>query len=210
MAKNGNPSPRFMENKGQWPVQVSHALRVANTDIFFESDRLTFNFFRLNHTHDGHGHGHSDPQGTFAYQVQFLGAGSDCQIEGGYPYGDYTNYILGSDPSNWASRVKAFAKLKYTDLYEGIDLEYYEHNGHLKYDIRLAAGVDPGIFQMKYTGASKVQLVNGQLSVVNPIGAVMESSLMDKSNSLSANSICKMKSSHSDSHQVSTRALNWS
>lgn len=173
--KGDGGTPRFMENKGQWPDQVSHAVRVVNTDIFFEADRLRFNFFNFHHDHDHDGHDHAEAQGRFAYDVNFLGSSDEVQIHGSYPFGDYTNYILGSDPAKWASRVKAFGELKYSGLYEGIDLVYRENDGHLKYDIMIAAGADPSVFRMEYEGVNSVRIEGEKLIVSNPLGSITES-----------------------------------
>ena len=51
-ASNG---PRFIENKGQYPAQVQYHLRVSNADVFFQIDRLVFNFSDralTDHNHD--------------------------------------------------------------------------------------------------------------------------------------------------------------
>lgn len=181
IAVEANNGPRFMENKGQWPSSVGYGLKVANADIFFEKDRLTFHFmdthlWEHDHAQDGHGHHPhgEDEVNAHAYQMVFEGAHAEADISGSEPFHDRTNYFLGSDRSTWASGVKAFSELRYYGIYPGIDLHYYGHDGTLKYDVTIAAGTDPSIIAMRYDGVDGIWLKDGQLHVRNTFNHVTE------------------------------------
>ena len=170
--------PRFIQNKGQLPNQVEFSLRVANADLFFEKNRLTFNFFApelLNsHEHAGEEvHEHNSDFTNHAYNVSFLYANEDVVVESvGESYQDYINYI---QPNRSIGHVSVFSKLAYRDVYPGIDLEYFGNEGHLKYDVVIASGANPNEIQMDYQGVSSIQLKNGNLIVVNEFNTVQES-----------------------------------
>ncbi|MCS6885725.1 MAG: SBBP repeat-containing protein [Acidobacteriota bacterium] len=55
------------------------------------------------------------------------------------------NLFLGSDPSKWQVGLKSYARVKYEQLYKGVDLIFYVSDVHrrLKYDFIIAAGADP-------------------------------------------------------------------
>ncbi|MGB1317225.1 MAG: hypothetical protein ACPG5W_03405, partial [Flavobacteriales bacterium] len=170
--------PRFIENKGQLPSQVEFSLRVANADLFFEKNRLTFNFYApelLNshkHGEEEHQHDHSRFS-NHAYHVNFLNSNTNAVVESvGASYKDYINYI---QPNKSVGHVPVFSKLAYRDVYEGIDLEYFGSEGHLKYDVRVAAGANSAALQMDYEGVNSIRIKNGNLVVVNEFNTIEES-----------------------------------
>ena len=78
--------PRFTENKGQLPEQVEYSLRVSNADVFFEKDRLRFNFYNpeLLNTHDHEHEHHSEHESEYtnhAYDVRFVACSDDATTE---------------------------------------------------------------------------------------------------------------------------------
>ena len=54
------------------------------------------------------------------------------------------NYFIGNDPKKWRTNVTTYAKVRYRDVYPGVDLEYYgNQGGELEYDFIVAPGADP-------------------------------------------------------------------
>ena len=47
---------QFIPNKGQWPGQILHRAEVAGGVMFFEQDRLTYNFIHPEDAEKMHGH----------------------------------------------------------------------------------------------------------------------------------------------------------
>jgi uncharacterized protein (TIGR03437 family) len=62
-----------------------------------------------------------------------------------------TSYFLGNDPGKWRSGVPHYARVRYRNVYPGIDLIYY-HNakGRLEYDFVVSPGADTGAIQLSY------------------------------------------------------------
>ena len=165
--------PRFVENKCQLPENVAYKLRVANADLFFESDRLTFNFYSPQLLHQ---HGHSEVETEtvgHAYQMHFVGASKNAQVlGGGFLYPDYENYIFGTKT---VGHVRAYDKLTYQNIYEGIDIDYFGKEGNLKYDIHVNPNADPSKIKLAYDGVSSISLKRGKLIVKNTFNTVEES-----------------------------------
>jgi uncharacterized repeat protein (TIGR03803 family) len=61
-----------------------------------------------------------------------------------------SNYFIGKDPTNWRTNVPNYAKVKYENIYPGIDLLYYGNQGLLEYDFVVAPGVDPGRIELAF------------------------------------------------------------
>jgi len=60
-----------------------------------------------------------------------------------------SNYFIGNDPKKWRTNVPTFAKVKYRDVYPGVDLVYYgNQGGQLEYDFVVAPGADPNLIKL--------------------------------------------------------------
>ena len=55
-----------------------------------------------------------------------------------------SNYFVGNDPNKWHTDVPTYAKVRYINVYPGIDLLYYgNQEGRLEHDFVVAPGADP-------------------------------------------------------------------
>jgi hypothetical protein len=81
------------------------------------------------------------------------------------------NYFLGHDPAKWRRDLPTFAKVRYPDVYQGIDVVYYGNQGRLEYDFIVAPGADPSVITLSFSGAS-VEIENsGDLTLAIADGA---------------------------------------
>ncbi len=64
----------------------------------------------------------------------------------------HNNYFLGNDSSKWASDCRNFTRVVYHDVWEGIDVEWYESKGHLEFDFVVHPGADPKQIKMVCEG----------------------------------------------------------
>ena len=67
------------------------------------------------------------------------------------------NYLRGSDPARWQRDIPTYRKVRYRDLYPGIDLIYYGRQQHLEYDLVVAPGADPAQIRFRLAGMDAVQ-----------------------------------------------------
>jgi hypothetical protein len=79
------------------------------------------------------------------------------------------NYFLGNDSTKWRSRISTYAKVKYQDVYAGVDLIYYGNQHQLEYDFVVAPGIDPKAITLEFMGVEKLR-VDGQGDVVLQTG----------------------------------------
>ena len=77
----------------------------------------------------------------------------------------YSNYLLGNDPAKWRKGVPHFSKVRYSNLYPGIDLVFYGNQGQLEYDFEVAPGADPAKAELEFQGAKHLELKDGALVV---------------------------------------------
>ncbi len=55
----------------------------------------------------------------------------------------HNNYFLGNDSLKWAPDCRNFTRVVYHDVWNGIDVEWYESKGHLEFDLVVHPGADP-------------------------------------------------------------------
>lgn len=97
-------------------------------------------------------------QTTTALRMRLEGANPEPQISGAERLPTRVNYFTGSDPKNWHTDVPAYARVKYTGIYPGVDLVFYGNQGRLEYDFVVAPGADPRAIQLKIDGARKMRV----------------------------------------------------
>ena len=91
-------------------------------------------------------------KGDHPLHVEF--AGSHAAPQGKRPLSGHTNYLLGSDSSNWISNVPLFSEIQYADLYPGVSLNFYGNGSELEHDFVVAPGADPSQIAFRIEGAS--------------------------------------------------------
>lgn len=96
------------------------------------------------------------PVGDLLIRMRFVSARSLSAPEGLEPTGGITSYFLGNDPKKWRSGVPHYAKVRYRDVYPGIDLLYYFRDGALEYDLIVSPGADPDRIEIAFEGVSRI------------------------------------------------------
>jgi hypothetical protein len=93
-----------------------------------------------------------------------LGANKGSCITGLEKLSGKTNYFIGNDPGKWRTQIPSYQKVKYPDVYPGVDLVYYGNQRQLEYDFIVAPGADPGLIKLKFDGAQRLHIdENGDL-----------------------------------------------
>ena len=78
-------------------------------------------------------------------RLRLVGANPNAAVAGEDELPGKVNYFIGNDPKKWRTNVPTYAKVKYRDVYPGVDLVYYgNQGGQLEYDFVVAPGADPG------------------------------------------------------------------
>jgi len=69
-----------------------------------------------------------------------------------------SNYFVGDDPEQWRTNVPNCAKVRFADVYPGVDLVYYGNQQQLEYDFVVAPGADPSAVTLGLVGADGMQI----------------------------------------------------
>ncbi len=110
---------------------------------------------------------------TDLIRMQLRGANPAAKPAGSDQLPGTANYILGNDPAKWHTAIPTFAKVKYSGVYNGIDLVYYGNQGQLEYDFIVAPHADPAPIRLHFAGAQSTRLnPDGSLAIQAKDGSV--------------------------------------
>jgi len=90
--------------------------------------------------------------------MRFLGAAAgprEVSLEGA---ATSVNYLVGADQGRWQVGLEARARVRFHDVYPGIDVAYYGTDREVEYDILVDAGADPGQVRLQLSGAGRVAI----------------------------------------------------
>jgi gliding motility-associated-like protein len=183
--KNSESDFHFTENKGQINKVVKYHTKLHVGDIYFESNAFTFDLYSEEDLNQLYQRRHTKKGRELAddselmlrknvYKMNFVNSNSSVLVSGNEEMEGVKNYLRGNDPSSWASNVKSYYHLNYTNLYNNIDAEVYPKSDFLKYDFIVKVGGNPNDIMINYEGVSELRLNNGSLEVTLPNTSVKE------------------------------------
>lgn len=119
----------FEQNKGQVSSNYSFLSRRNGVATLFQADGVDL-FVPESRS------------GFDRLQIRLKGANSRGKLEGVETLPGESNYLRGSDPARWVTKVPQFAGIKFGQVYEGIDLVFHGTNDDLENDFLVAAGAE--------------------------------------------------------------------
>lgn len=106
-------------------------------------------------------------------RMKLVGANPSAEVSGVEEMPGKVSYFVGNDPRAWRTRIPIFARVKYRDVYPGVDLVFYGRNGEVEYDFVVAAGADPTRIRLALHGADKLEIdARGDLVLHTAAGKV--------------------------------------
>ena len=91
-------------------------------------------------------------------RLKMVGADSKARVEGLEQLPGQVNYLIGDDPNKWLTSIPTYLKVKYADIYPGVDIVYYGNRTELEYDFVIAAGANPNAIKFELEGADQIKL----------------------------------------------------
>ncbi len=165
----------FEANQGQTDPQVKFVSRGPGYGLFLTTSEAVLTLRRASRREP------SSPRAKASLQdeksavlhMKLVGANATAtQVSGKDELSSKSNYFIGNDPKKWRTNVRQYAKVRYANLYPGVDLVYYGNQRELEYDFVLHPGADPETIRLRIEGASKLRLASGDLVLGSPGGDV--------------------------------------
>jgi hypothetical protein len=160
-AHSGNMPLYFEPNQGQTDPRVRFIARNQGISVFLEDREASLVL------------GSHGPDGgpSVVVRMRLLGASSPKTVSGLERMQGIANYFRGKDPAKWRTNIPLYARVRYEQVYKGVDLVYYGNGGRLEYDFVVAPGADPKSIVLGLEGADRLRLdASGELVVETQAG----------------------------------------
>ena len=143
----------FEANQGQVDAQVKYLARGQGYTLFLTP---TATVLGLRSTGAG--------KPTQWVRLKLKGAADDPAITAEEQLIGRSNYFIGKDNAKWRTNIPTFARVRYQQVYPGVDLVYYGREGRLENDFEVNAGGNPKVISWQLQGANKIHVdSNGDL-----------------------------------------------
>ncbi|HUF03400.1 MAG TPA: Ig-like domain-containing protein [Aridibacter sp.] len=166
LAEYGRLPISFEPNVGQTDKMVDFLARGRGYALFLNGSEAVLSL--------------KDPEtsqpGRAVVRMDIEGANADAAGNGVRDSGGRTNYLTGNDPEKWRTGVTNFSKVRFSEVYEGIDVVYYGNNRELEYDFVVRPGADPYEIRLRYSGIEEAEIDErtGDLLLKTAIGEVRQ------------------------------------
>jgi len=157
----------FERNVGQTDPRVRFVSRGSGYQLFLTSDEAVLSLHRTTTKR-------ISPVDRFAQfraarsqhpsevasvlRMRLAGANTAAEVEALDELPGEADYYIGNDPKKWHTGVPSFARVRYRQVYPGVDVVFYGNQRRLEYDFVVAPGADPKTIALDVSGAGKVRL----------------------------------------------------
>jgi hypothetical protein len=133
----------FEPNVGQFDSRVRYAARRGGSTLFLTDTEILI----------------AAPGGSVG--VEFVGGHVPRKIDASELQPGVSNYLFGKDPSRWKTNVPHCSRVRYQDVYPGIDVVFYANGADLEYDLMVKPGADPSAIHFAWHGTDSLRLDGG-------------------------------------------------
>jgi hypothetical protein len=143
----------FEANRGQTDAQVKFLSRTKAYTLFLTADEAILTL----PSRQPKNASAKNSTAPASLRMKLRHANPATKIAGADELPGTSNYFIGNDPTKWHTSVPTYAKVKYEQIYSGIDLVYYGNQRQLEYDFIVSPGADPKRIAFDITGASRIR-----------------------------------------------------
>ncbi|MGB9177925.1 MAG: SBBP repeat-containing protein, partial [Pyrinomonadaceae bacterium] len=136
----------FEANRGQTDESVNFLARGAGYTLFLKPTEAVFVMAR------------QSKEAAAVLRMKLVGSDERAAVESSDELAGKVNYFIGNDPAKWQTETETFGRVRYREVYRGIDVVYYGNQRQLEYDFRIAPGSDARALKLEFEGADKVEV----------------------------------------------------
>jgi hypothetical protein len=147
VAEHATPNLQFEINQGQSSPEVKFLVHADKYALWLTADGalLSLNSGSVNRA------------ALERIQMHLLNANPSARVGGEELQPGVSNYLIGPS-SNWKTGISNYAKVRYQEIYKGIDLVYHGEGQNLEYDFVIKPGADPNQIRFELDSASKIKI----------------------------------------------------
>jgi len=175
----------FVENKKQWEGQILYQARIPGGFLWIKNNSIQYSFYDYQKISEIHAsrkkyqtsslpsQENTNEIKAHSFEVNLLN-GNQITPQGIKIRNEKRNYFLGKDPKKWASEVNSFQEISYPNIYEGINLNFFQLNGYLKYEFIVAPQANPQEILMQYNAVNPQLDAEGNLILQTSVNKIIE------------------------------------
>ena len=162
----------FIPNEGQWNDEVFFMAQGGPMSVWFTTGGWTFTVEEVSTDPET---GRLEREAGVAVKMAFEGSRKSSRPVGEGTLQGTRNFLQGSNPSRWATNVPAYERIRFPELYPGIDLVARNQDGHLEYDLVAQPGAAIEKVQVRCEGAEGLSVdPSGVLVMETALGPVTQ------------------------------------
>src|SRR5262249_18788253 len=158
----------FKANQGQSDPQVQFLARGNGYTLFLTATEAVLALRNAEHMANGRTKPKQNdeakpPYSSFGDQqsllsteavlrMQLVDANPQPHVTGEDELPGKSNYFFGNDPAQWHTSIPTYTKVRYENVYPGVDLVYYSNQGQLEYDFIITPDADPYVIRLAFNG----------------------------------------------------------
>ncbi len=152
----------FEANQGQTDPAVKFVSRGSGYSMFLTRDEMVLNLERQKASPKDAG---KPPalSSLDSIRMKLVGASASADVSGADPLPGVVSYFIGNDPKKWHTGITTYGKVRYAQVYPGVDLVFYGNQRQLEYDFVVAPGADPKQIAWDLHGAGATLDAEGNL-----------------------------------------------
>ena len=149
----------FERNNGQTAPQVKFLSRGVGYTLFLTPTEAVLALHNPDKRPGAAKGPESVKNATQVLRVAMVGVNPKSAVAGEEQLPSKSNYFVGNDPKKWRTNIPMYQRVRYSNVYPGVDLVYYGTGQHqLEYDFVVAPGADPKALALRFTGATNLAL----------------------------------------------------
>src|SRR5688572_537715 len=139
----------FEPNRGQTDDQVRFIARGGDHTVFLTSTEAVFSLG---------GRPASEAAERPVVRMKLVGANPTPMTTPANALPGRVNYVPGTGPQARLTGIPTYGTVRYTAVYPGVDLVFYDNEGHLEYDFVVAPGIDPKVIALDFAGTKAIHI----------------------------------------------------
>src|ERR1017187_6804566 len=142
----------FEPNQGQSASTVQFLSRGSGYALFLTPGKVVLNLERQQPASAAAAGRTPEAASVDTLRMSLIGANPEANAVGLARQPGVVSYFIGNDPKNWRSGIPTYGKVKYPQIYRGVDLVFYGNQRQLEYDFVVAPGADPSRIAWRIDG----------------------------------------------------------
>lgn len=157
LASYGRLPLAFEENRGQTDPRVRFLVRGEGFGLFLTSGEVVLRLAPGDVREAGR-EAPPEPAKARALRIEIAGGRPGARVVGEGELPLTTNYLRLDGRGAPRTGIPSFARVRYQDIYPGVDLLFYGRDRRLEHDFVLAPGADPRLLRLAITGADRLEI----------------------------------------------------